>query len=163
MGSCSFFLTDVPAVAGARIYLTLTNPVDSGKSIRVNRLHGGGYAIAVATSKNSLKVSRCPNVGGGTLQPESAIFKMDTLQGPVAAEIRTGTTITGTPGEVLHSFPPALAITAVGPVPAVVNEVKFDVGQRPILREGESLIFHTAAGDADETFNMGLSWDERDP
>lgn len=156
-GVYSFLLNDATGVVAANNYVSLFNPVGSGKNIITfstsvsSYITGGG-----STSKNSMIVSRITTATVGTLQAASAINKFSTSFANPVAEVRTGNPTVTLGAQVLAFPPPVTNDTAI-----VSERVVGSGATGPIvLAPGEGVVFGTAAGDTDQNWNISFAWGE---
>lgn len=152
-----FNLPDVPAVVASNNYLSLFNPVGSGKTVVL--LEGSLAAYVGGGSSNvevSLQVLRVTAASAGTLQAASAICKFQTAYPNAVAEVRTGNP-TVTVGAPFVSLPPVIQPSTNN----FVYQIRPPVGGGAFtLVPGEGIVFRTTSGDTDEQYNINMVWGE---
>lgn len=155
-GIYTFSLNDAPGVVAANNFVSLFNPIGSGKSVAVFSATVSSYVAGGGnTSKNSMIGSRITAASGGSLQAASAINKARTSFANPVAEVRTGNP-TVTVGANIVAFPPPIGTDTASTSERIVAVT----GAAVILVPGEGIVFRTAAGDTDENFNIAFTWGE---
>lgn len=155
-GVYGFCLPDAPGVVAANTFVTIFNPVGSGKTLIVLSATVSAYVTGGGnTTKASLLATRITTATVGTLQAASALNKFRTSYPNAVGEVRTGNP-TITPGANAVAFPPP-----VGTDTATNNErIVASPSASLTLAPGEGIAFRTAAGDTDENFNIAFTWGE---
>lgn len=152
-----FSADEVPGVAAANNYLSLFNPVGSGKSMYV-----GGAFISCVTAGGStvtapMRGFRVTTATGGVLQATSAISKFITANPDSIAEVRTGNP-TVTLGAGIFNSPPAIS---AGSGTTAVHQVLIPPNSGPfLLAPGEGIVFRETTSDTDLRWNLSISWAE---
>lgn len=148
---------EIPGVAAATNYLSLFNPVGSGKNLFL-----GGVFISAVTAGGStvtapMRGFRITTATGGTLQSASTVGKFITANPDPIAEVRTGAP-TVTLGAGLFNSPPPLSAgngsTPVHQVPIPPNSGPF------VLAPGEGIVLRETTGDTDLRWNLSIAWAE---
>ena len=152
-----FSADEVPSVVAATNYLSLFNPVGSGKNLYV----GGAFVSCVAAGGSSItspmRGFRITTATGGVLQAASATAKFISSTPDSVAEVRTGNP-TVTLGAGIFNSPPAISAGAGG---TPVHQVLIPPNSGPfLLAPGEGIVFRQAAGDVDLRWNLSISWAE---
>lgn len=162
VGVYSHTLVEQAGVAAANNFYSVFNPAASGRIVAIKFLYYIAYAVAITISKVSKRVYRTSAASGGTLIPAADIFKHDPAFVNPTTEIRTGNpaaTLSPATAQAGHAFPPVVVITAVGGpfqpsfergVPRENEEIILPAGSGIVIRQ-------TAAGDVDETMNIGVT------
>lgn len=152
-----FSANEINGVAAATNYLSLGNPVGSGKL-----LYFGGAFISCVTAGGSTVTSpmrgyRATAISAGTLQADATVGKFITSNPDPFAEIRLGNP-TATLGAALFNSPPPLSAgngtTPVHQVPIPPNTGPF------VLAEGEGIVLRQEVGDTDLRWNLSVVWAE---
>lgn len=158
-GTYVFSIASLAGAAGSNTFVTLFNPVGSGKTVSFAAAFISTAASAAAGSTVPMRghrISAAPT--GGTVQASSAIAKFNNLSVDSIAEIRTGNP-TVTLGAALWNTPPAITSGAGGG--QFVHEVDTPAGSPPfVLAPGEGIAVNTSAGDADQVWNITIVWTE---
>ena len=161
------FATRVLGVAGAQVFVALSNPSGGTKFHLVRRVTVERYGVAAALLKQGLEwIRSTAAASAGTLQAATAIFKDDTNDVNTTAEVRTANP-TITAGAVMASLGNHVLVTAVGmgTGPPSVFDAPEPGPPLCILRANEGLAIRNAAGgtgDVDETYGIAIEWDETD-
>lgn len=144
-------------VVGPNTYMTLYNPVGSGKTIAF----GGAFVSMVASAATSKTVpmrghrfSGAPT--GGTVQPSSSVGKFVSTYPNSVAEVRLGNP-TVTLGAALWNTPPAVT-TGVGGG-QFIHAVNVPPGAGSFtLAPGEGLAVNCQDGGTGQVWNISLVW-----
>jgi hypothetical protein len=154
-----FSADEIPGVAAANNYLSVFNPVGSGKN-----LYLGGVFISAVTAGGTtvtapMRGFRTTTATGGVLQATSATAKFITAYPDSVAEVRTGNP-TVTLGASLFNSPPPLS-SGVNSTP--VHQVPIPPNSAPFaLAPGEGIVLREATGDTDLRWNLSIAWAEAD-
>jgi len=151
---------DTASVTTANNYLSIFNPVGSGKTFIFYQFTCFPYATAATGPTVNMEVQRISAASGGTQLAAANINKFDTLQPNSAAEVRTGNpTVTLVGTLPVLAIPPAITSAAVG-VSSTATIVP-PTGALFICHAGEGLVVRQSAGsDIDERWSMGFTWTE---
>ena len=153
---------DAAGVAAANNFLSLFNPTGSGKTLYLFLAKVSAYGVALATTKNSIRLTRISAASVGTLQADSVVAKFNTKSPDPVAEVRTGNpTITAV--AEFWATPPQDVITAAGVgVPVTDKFNPHEITETfVVLLEGQGVVIRqTIAGDIDQTFDMVVVWGE---
>lgn len=147
----------IVGVAAATNYLSLQNPVGSGKTLIFAGAFISSTTAGGTTVTNPMRGFRATLVSGGTLatDAESAKF-ISTMPDPVG-EIRTNNP-TATLGAALFNSPPPLSASQGG---TPVHAVPVPGGTGPFtLAEGEGIVLRQSVGDTDIRWNLSIVWAE---
>lgn len=158
-GTYVFSIPSLAGAVGANTFVTLFNPVGSGKNVSFAAAFISTAASAAAGSTvpmRGYRIAAAPT--GGTVQAASAIAKFNSASADSVAEIRTANP-TVTLGAALWNTPPAITSGAGGG--QFVHEVDTPAGSPPfLLVPGEGIAINTSAGDADQVWNITIVWTE---
>ena len=156
-GVYDFSLSNATGVVAANNFISLFNPVGSGKVLSFGTVFVSCALAAGSTNTEPLRGFRITAASGGTLQATSAIAKFITSDPNPVAEVRTGNP-TVTAGAAIFNSPPVVSGAAgfgnvhIIPVPG---------GLAPFtLVEGEGIVLATTAGDVDQRWNISIVWSE---
>ena len=150
-----FSMHDIPGVVAANNFLSVFNPLGSGKNVYAILSNVSRYSISGATSPNSMSIFRITAASAGTLQAASTIAKGNTSQANTIVEVRTGNP-TVTLGAELVSYGPPIATNSAPNSDQVAGNPVIPF----ILAPGEGLVYRTAAGDTDQLWNLSQYWAE---
>lgn len=146
-------------VVAANNFLSVFNPVGSGKNLVVAQFVCFPYATAAATPTDNMEVWRTSAASVGTLLAAANIGKFDTAQANSVAEVRTGNPTTTLVGTVpVLAVPPAVT-SAAGGVSSTVSIIP-PSGSLFTCRPGEGVVARTPAGSVGQTWSLGFSWAE---
>lgn len=152
-----FSADEIPGVVAANNYLSIFNPVGSGKTV----IFAGAF-ISSSTAGSSVTTSpmrgfRATLISGGVLQAANASAKFISSNPAQTAEIRTGNPAATLDGALFNSPPPISATQGGTPVHAV----PVPGGTGPFtLAEGEGIVMRQAVGDVDIRWNLSIVWAE---
>lgn len=157
-GTYILSIANVPGTVAAQTFITLFNPVGSGKNVIV----GGMFISTVAAAGTSAtqptrihRISAAPT--GGAVVPASDIFKFNTANPDPTAVLRINN-----PSVVLlapaSNTPPPVTTGAGGG--QFVHEVDPPTGTTVLLAPGEGVAVHNSAGDTAQRWNISLAWAE---
>lgn len=146
-------------VAAANNFLSVFNPVGSGKNIVVAQFICFPYATAATTPTDNMEVWRTSTATVGTLLAAANVGKFDTTQANSIAEVRTGNpTVTLTGTVPILAIPPAVTSSAGG-ASSTINVIP-PSGSLFICRPGEGIVARTPAGAVGQVWSLGFSWAE---
>lgn len=148
---------NTPGVVAANNFLSIFNPVGSGKNLIIEQFVCFPYATAAATPTDNMEVWRTSAASAGTQLAAANIGKFDTTQANSIAEVRTGNPTTTLVGTVpILAIPPA--VTASGSGVSSTTTIIPPSGALFICRPGEGIVARTPAGDVDQAWSLGFSW-----
>lgn len=154
-------IEDAAVVTTANNYLSLYNPVGSGKDLTISQFVCFPYATAATGPTINMDVWRATAISGGTQLAAANINRFDTNQPNPVAEVRTGNpaaTLTGTVPVI--AIPPAITSAGAG-VTATISIIP-PSGSLFTCHPGEGVVVRMAAGgDVDERWSLGFTWLER--
>lgn len=156
------YVFSVPSLAGvvtANTFVTLFNPIGSGKNISFSAAFISTVSTAAAGTTAPMRgyrIAAAPT--GGTVQAASTVAKFRTTQTDSVAEVRLNNP-TVTLGAALWNTPPAVTSGVGGG--QFVHDVDTPAGSPPfLLVPGEGIAVHCAGGDADQVWNITIVWAE---
>lgn len=148
-----FSIADEPGTVAAKNFVSLFNPMGSGKLV----LFGGVFTSCSAFSSTltplTLRGVKITAASGGTLRPTSDIAKFDSLNHPnPTAEIRTDNpTVTEAARLLSHPAPTDKRVSTVTQTSGFPN-VRF--------YPGEGIVMRMTSGLTDLFWNISLVWSE---
>jgi hypothetical protein len=158
-GAYVYSQAELAGVVAANNFMTLTNPVGSGKTIVFAGAFISSFIVGdTGATITSMRGYRASAVSGGALQPASAIGRFQTSQPVPVGEIRTGS-VTATLGQALFNSPPYIG-AAKSSSPFVHQVPIPPQGGLFTLVPGESMVLRTEVGDVDTRWNLSLAWGE---
>jgi hypothetical protein len=159
----NFYTISFSAVAGQTAatynFLSLFNPVGSGKTINVYASFIIPWATAATSTTNSMETFRTTAASGGTLTSGANINKFASAAPNSVAEVRTANPTITTTGATYGGIPPAITASGSGLGPS--SNISTPSGSSFILMAGEGICMRQViAGDVDQLWNLGYIWTE---
>jgi len=153
-----YSLADQPGVVAANNFVSLFNPVGSGKLAIIAGFFISSYSVGQATATAPLRGWRITAASGGTLATNSTdVAKFNTSFPNTTMELRNSNpTVTKT--TAFFNSPPPIG---TGAGTAFVHAVEAPPGAGTFLcKAGEGVVVSTDSGDVDQHFNMTIAWAE---
>lgn len=154
-----FSAASLAGVVAANTFLTLFNPIGSGKNVSFSAAFISTVSTAAASTTAPMRgyrISAAPT--GGSVQAANTIAKFRTTQTDSVAEVRLGNP-TVTLGPALWNTPPAVTSGVGGG--QFVHDVDTPAGSPPfLLVPGEGIAINCNAGDTDQVWNITVVWAE---
>lgn len=149
-------LVDSPGVVASTNYLSVFNPVGSGKIAIALGFITGSYSTASVTNVQSLTAFRISAASVGTQIAASAVNRFLTSFPNPSSEVRVANpTVTTTSSKMIGIVPVigtgAQTGTTVTPTP----------GASFVFLPGEGIVFNIPQGDTDQLWNMQYIWAEK--
>lgn len=156
----SAMVFEAPGVVAANNFMSVFNPLGSGKLYTVLLYRVYPYAGGAGTATNSMAAWRISSASGGTLRNNATdVSKFDTAQPNSTAEVRVGNpTVVLVGSNPVAAIPPA--ITSAGAGISSSASVEPPSGTLFRIRPGEGVVARTAAGDVDQIFTVVVTWYE---
>lgn len=152
-----FSTSNVPGVVAANNFLSLFNPIGSGKILSFGSAFISSTAAGSSTETEPMRGFRITTATAGTLQAASASAKFISSEPATVAEVRIGNP-TVTLGAAVFNSPPVISATNGS---TNVHVIPVPGGLAPFtLVEGEGLVMRTNAGDVDQRWNLSIVWAE---
>lgn len=151
-------MADVPGVVAANNFLSVFNPVGSGKTVifyQVILTPGTSGATSVTTSMN---IFRTTAASAGTLVAASAVNRFLTADPNPVTQVRVGNPTVTTVGTTLLGLPPAT--NAVGVGGGMAANVAVPSGAGFVCLPGEGVVYSTASGSTAQLWNLNVTWAE---
>lgn len=154
-------IEDTASVTTANNYLSIFNPVGSGKLLTFYQFVCFPYATAATGPTFNMEVQRTSAASGGTQLAAANINKFDTAQPNSVAEVRTGNpTVTLVGTLPILAIPPAITSAGIG-VSSTASIIP-PTGALFVCHPGEGLVVRQPAGaDVDERWSLGFTWTEK--
>lgn len=154
-----FSIAGLAGVVAANTFLTVFNPVGSGKTVSFAAAFvstAAGAASGATAPMRGYRIAAAPT--GGTVQGAATIGKFNNTYANTVVEVRTNNP-TVTLGAALWNTPPSVTTGAGGG--QFVHEVDTPAGSPPfVLAPGEGIAMNTSAGDTDQVWNITVVWTE---
>ena len=150
---------DAPGVVAANNFLSVFNPVGSGKTFVFYQFVAFPYATGATSVTNSMNIFRTTAASAGTLVAAASINKFSTSQPNSVAEVRTGNPTTTNGTIPIISVPPAITSAASGTSGTI--DIVPPTGAVFTCAPGEGIVARTAAGNVNQLWDMGFTWSEQ--
>jgi hypothetical protein len=153
-----FSMGNIAGVVETNIYVALTNPAGSNRTIAFAGAYISSGTTGAAVSAIPLRGRRVTGVSGGTLVSASEITKLSFAYPSPFAEVRIDNP-TATIGSAIFSSPAprAQGATSFG----TVHDVELPPGSPQfLLLPGEGAALRTTAGEVTQSWNITLVWAE---
>lgn len=149
---------DDPGTTTANNYLSVFNPVGSGRVAIALGFSASSYSLNSVTTPSSLRAFRTSAASAGTLLAAGSVNRFATAFVNPACEVRTGNpTTTNTNGTN-----PMIGIPMVVGTGAQNGEfVAPTPGASFIFQPGEGIVFHVPTGDTDVRWDLQYIWAEK--
>ncbi len=160
-GAYLFSVENLVGVAAPNVYLSIYNPLGSGRNYATSGSFVSCAAGGAAGSTRSMRVYRITGAPtGGSVQAASTVCKLNSLYRDTNADIRIGGP-TVTLGPAFSNTPPPVTSGAGGG--QYVHGIEIPPGSPPfVLAPGEGVAFHNVLGDVDQVWNITIAWAEAD-
>lgn len=153
-----YSLADQAGVVAANNFISLFNPVGSGRLAIVAGFFISSYSVGQATATEPLRGWRISAASAGSLATNSTdVVKFNKLSRDTNMELRSGNPTVTLEAPFFNSPPPI----GTGAGTAFVHAVEAPPGAGTfVCKPGEGVVVRTAAGDIDQHFNMTVAWGE---
>lgn len=152
-----YSLIDAPGVVAANNFMSIFNPVGSGKTISFFAIAVDSFASGASSTAVSLKVDRISAASGGTLANATDINKLVTIEPNSVASLRTSNPTVTKVGTSLYSWPPPLSTgSGVGSTTTSVPPP----GEGFFILPGEGINFSTSSGNTSQVWTIKATWAE---
>jgi hypothetical protein len=149
-------LVDDPGVVAANNYLSLFNPIGSGKTLAPLGFVLDSHSTAATTAIASMTIFRTNAASAGTQYAANTITRFVPSDPDPVAEVRVLNPTVTTTGRVLIGIAPSIFPGGGGSNPAFITPS----GGLPTIPAGTGIVFGTAGGDTDQRWNLQLTWIE---
>ena len=153
-----YSLSSVAGVAAANNFLSVFNPVGSGKSVVFYQAIVQSFSGGASTATASMDIMRTTAASAGTLVSAANVGKFVTADPNPAAEVRTGNPTVTTAVPVLLATAPS--ITSAGSGASATGGSSGVSGASFLCTPGQGLVMRTSAGDVDQLWNLTFTWAE---
>lgn len=154
----AYTLIEAAGTAASNNYLSLFNPVGSGKNLNVVRFIFSPWASGATTTTRSMTVQKITAASGGTVVATNTIPKFSSSSADSVADLRTGNPTVTTTGIPMLGVPPAVSTAGAGVT--AVTTILAPLGVPRILAPGEGIVFNVAAGTTGQLWNLNVTWYE---
>lgn len=149
-------VVDAAGTVASNNYLSVFNPVGSGKIAIALGFIAGSYSTATVTGAQSLTAFRTTAASAGTQITAPNVSRFLTAFPNPASEVRVGNPTATTTGNKMIGIVPVIGGgaqtgTTVAPTP----------GASFVFLPGEGIVFNVPAGDTDQFWNMQYVWAEK--
>lgn len=154
-----YSLTDAPGVVAANNFISLFNPVGSGKKMYFLGMFISTYvAGGGSTTRNSMQGKQITAASAGTLVGAASIAKLISTYANPTSEVRISNPTVTANAAFLNS-PPPIGSTASQYVHSVGLGASENSGGG-FFAPGEGFVLTTAAGNTNQTWNISIVWGE---
>lgn len=157
-GTYILSIANVPGTVLPQTFITLFNPVGSGKQVIVGGMFISTVAAAgtAATQPTRIhRISAAPT--GGSVVSAVDIFKFNTSNPDPVSVLRIGNPTAVLQAPASNTPPPVTTGAGGG---QFVHEVDPPTGTTVLLAPGEGVAVHNSAGDTAQRWNISLAWAE---
>lgn len=149
-------IVDAVGTVTSNNYLSVFNPIGSGKIAIALGFMAGSYSVAAVTSVTSLTAYRITASSAGTLTTAANVNRFLTTFPDPVSEVRSGNPTVTTVGSKMIGIPPAIgdkanANSLVAPTP----------GASFVFLPGQGIVFNVPQGDTDQLWNLQYIWAEK--
>lgn len=151
-------LVDVAGTVASNNYLSVFNPVGSGKIAIALGFITSNYSGASVTGAQSLRAFRTSAHSVGTDITAASVNRFASAFPNPVSQVKVGnpTTTNTNPSNPMIGIPPALGTGAQTP-----STVAPTPGASFIFLPGEGIVFNVPVGDTDQLWNMQYIWAEK--
>ena len=151
-------LADIPGTVAANNFLTVYNPVGSGRVQAALQLNVSAYSVGATSVAASLLVYRITSAPtGGTLVNAEDVVRFNTLHPDPVSIVQIGNPSASPVGNILVGIPP---IISVGTGQSANASFAPPGGASFLSLPGQGLLFRAASGDTDQRWNIDYVWGE---
>lgn len=153
-------VADAPGVVAANTFMSVLNPVGSGKLVVFFQAEIKSYSVGASLAASSIHAHRISAASGGTQIAAANVSRFVTTWANPVAEVRVGNPTITQVGLVLNAWPPPIA-----PTEATFGggfSTSTPPGAGFVCLPGEGLAFFTNSGDVDQRWNITPIWAEQD-
>lgn len=157
-GTYILSIANVPGTVLPQTFITLFNPVGSGKQVIVGGMFISTVAAAgtAATQPTRIhRISAAPT--GGSVVSAVDIFKFNTSNPDPVSVLRIGNPTAVLQAPASNTPPPVTTGAGGG---QFVHEVDPPTGTTVLLAPGEGVAVHNSTGDTAQRWNISLAWAE---
>lgn len=156
-GGYVFSENSVAGVVAANNFVSLANPVGSGRVILLAGVFISQLTTGPVSATDPMRGYLATNVAGGTLQPASDIGKVRSTMPNAVGEIRLGPT--ATLGAAWFNSPTLQATGAS--TSSFIHQVPATIPAGSItLLPGEGTVLRTESGSTATLWNLSIAWSE---
>jgi hypothetical protein len=148
---------DTPGVVAANTFMSVLNPVGSGKNVIFFQAEIASYSVGVTATANSLTANRISAASGGTLITAGNVNRFVTAWANPVAVVRVNNPTVTTVGLPLNAWVPPITDKAGAGATAYTSTPP---GAGFVCLPGEGISFSTAAGDVDQVWKINVIWAE---
>jgi len=156
-GVYAFALIDAPGVVAANNFLSLFNPLASGRNLAFSFSATASYVATTSVVAASMGLYRTTTSTGG-VDSSASIAKLASAYPAPVGVVRTGNP-TVTLGNALNSVPPPLSAGSFTSGDAITINAT-STANTLVLAPGEGVVFRTASGDVNQRWNLTIAWAE---
>lgn len=148
---------DAPGVVLANNFMSVMNPVGSGKNVILFQAEFGSYTIGASNTATSITATRISSATLGTLIPAASVNRFVTSWANPVAQVRTLNPTVVPVGLPLNAWIPPISTGAgIG----ATSYTSTPPGAGFVCAPGEGLVFGTAAGNVNQVWKINVIWAE---
>lgn len=151
-----YSLKDAPGVVAPNNFISIFNPVGSGKIHIALTSIVTTYAAAVTSVTQSMHIDRSTSATGGTLVAGSDINRFVTAHPNPVSQVRINNPTVAKATVPLTVYPPPIS-TGTG---SAGQSVPSPPGATFVVAPGEGINFSTDAGNTNQIWNITYAWAE---
>lgn len=149
-------LIDAPGVVAANNFMSVFNPVGSGKTVVFFQAEIQNYSTGASTTAVSMTATRITAASGGTQVAAANVNRFVTAWANPVAEVRVGNPTVTTTGVPLNGWAPPISIgVGVGATAQTTAP-----GPGFVCTPGQGIVFATASGNTSQVWKVLPIWAE---
>lgn len=157
-GTYIYSIANVPGTVASNTFMTLYNPLGSGKQVVVGGMFISTVAAAGTAATQPTRIHRInASPTGGTVVLVADVFKFNSSNPNPVCQLRINNP-TATLLAPASNTPPPVTTGAGGG--QFVHEVDPPTGTTVLLAPGEGVAINNSAGDTAQRWNISLAWAE---
>lgn len=148
---------DAPGVVAANNFLSVFNPVGSGKLVIFFQAEVSSYSTGASSTATSLTATRTTAASAGSLIAAASVNRFITTDPNPTTEVRTTNPTVTTTGLALNAWVPPLSTGAGAGATAYTSTPP---GAGFVCQPGQGIVFSTAAGNTSQVWKINSIWAE---
>lgn len=158
-GAYVYSIGGVPGVVAANNFMSIFNPIGSGKNVSLGAAYISSFAVAAASSPAPLNGFRTTAASAGTLQTNStAVTKFQSTMPDSICEVRTGNPTCTIGAQIFNASP----VVTGSPGGSTLQNVAAAPAVFPpfVLVPGEGVVIRSLSGLVATLWNISIVWAE---
>lgn len=148
---------DAPGVVAANNFMSVFNPIGSGKTVVFFQAEMASYATGASTTAVSLTATRITAASGGSLIAPADVSRFVTAWADPVAEVRVSNPTVTTSGLALNAWPPPMTTGALNGSTPYTSPPP---GEGFVCAPGQGIVFSTASGNTSQMWKINTIWAE---